>query len=62
LTADSDQPYALTEIERGFLIVIAGALAAGMAHVDTLESKAHNDQLGSQAHEADGGGSNNDNL
>jgi hypothetical protein len=39
LTADSDQPYSLGEVERGFLVVIAGALAAGMAHVRALEAR-----------------------
>jgi GAF domain-containing protein len=39
LTADADRPEALSEIERGFLILIAGALGAGMAHVDALEAK-----------------------
>jgi len=39
LTADSDTAYALSEIERGFLILIAGALGAGMAHVEALESQ-----------------------
>jgi GAF domain-containing protein len=44
LTADADRAYALTEVERGFLILIAGALGAGMAHVEAVEAKeqAHN--------------------
>jgi putative methionine-R-sulfoxide reductase with GAF domain len=33
LTADSDRAYALTGNDRGFLILIAGALGAGLAHV-----------------------------
>jgi hypothetical protein len=41
LTADADQAFALTEVERGFMILIAGVLGAGMAHVDAIESKAH---------------------
>jgi putative methionine-R-sulfoxide reductase with GAF domain len=39
LTADADQPYALTEVDRGFLILIAGTLGAGLAHVDVVEGR-----------------------
>jgi hypothetical protein len=38
LTADADRAYALTEIEEGFMILIAGALGAGVAHVEAIES------------------------
>ncbi len=43
LTADSDRAYALTVVERGFLILIAGALGAGVAHVEAIEAKASGD-------------------
>lgn len=39
LTADAVSAYAFTEIEQGFMILIAGALGAGVAHVEALESK-----------------------
>ena len=39
LTADSDTAHALTGVELGHLVLIAGVLAAGMAHVETLKSK-----------------------
>jgi hypothetical protein len=44
LTADSDKAYGLSEVERGFLILIAGALGAGMAHVEALESQRRSGQ------------------
>jgi len=39
LTADSDTAHALSGVELGHLVLIAGVLAAGMAHVETLKSK-----------------------
>ena len=39
LTADSDRAYALTENHEGFLILIAGVLGAGVAHVETVTAK-----------------------
>jgi putative methionine-R-sulfoxide reductase with GAF domain len=38
LTADADHAYALTDIDEGYLVLIAGALAAGLAHVETVEA------------------------
>ena len=39
LTADSDRAYALTGNHRGFLILIAGILGAGVAHVEAVSIK-----------------------
>lgn len=39
LTADSDRAYALTETDQGFLILIAGVLGAGVAHVEAVTAK-----------------------
>lgn len=39
LTADSDRAYALTGIDRGLMILIAGVLGAGVAHVEAVTSK-----------------------
>lgn len=39
LTADSDRAYALTGNHRGFLILIAGVLGAGVAHVEAVAIK-----------------------
>jgi GAF domain-containing protein len=39
LTADSDRAYALTGNDRGFMILIAGMLAAGLAHVAAVSGK-----------------------
>lgn len=39
LTADADRAYALTEVDRGFLILIAGALGAGIGHVEAIEHR-----------------------
>jgi putative methionine-R-sulfoxide reductase with GAF domain len=36
LTADSDTAYTLTNADRGFLILVAGILAAGLAHVEAI--------------------------
>lgn len=41
LTADSDRAYSLTGNHRGFLILIAGILGAGVAHVEAITAK-HN--------------------
>jgi hypothetical protein len=38
LTADSDVPYSLTTADRGFLILVAGILAAGLAHMEVVKS------------------------
>jgi GAF domain len=40
LTADADRAYALSDVDRGFLILIAGALGAGLAHVEVVELRA----------------------
>jgi GAF domain-containing protein len=40
LTADADRAYALTDVDRGFLILIAGVLGAGVAHVEAVERRA----------------------
>jgi putative methionine-R-sulfoxide reductase with GAF domain len=34
LTADSDKPHSLSDVDKGFLILLAGALAAGLAQLD----------------------------
>jgi hypothetical protein len=39
LTADSDRAYALTGNHRGFLMLIAGVLGAGVAHVEAVTAK-----------------------
>jgi hypothetical protein len=39
LTADSDRAYALNGNHRGFLILIAGVLGAGVAHVEAVAAK-----------------------
>ena len=39
LTADSSEANSLTTVDRGFLILIAGTLAAGLAHVETIENR-----------------------
>lgn len=39
LTVDADRPYALSDVDRGFLILIAGALGIGLAHVEVVESQ-----------------------
>jgi GAF domain-containing protein len=36
LTADSDTAYTLTNADQGFLILVAGILAAGLAHVEAI--------------------------
>jgi hypothetical protein len=40
LTADSDLAYSLTNADRGFLILVAGTLAAGLAHMEAAKSAA----------------------
>jgi hypothetical protein len=40
LTADADRAYALNHVDRGFLILLAGVLGAGLAHAEVVESKA----------------------
>jgi hypothetical protein len=40
LTADSDLAYSLTNADRGFLILVAGTLAAGLAHMEAVKSGA----------------------
>jgi hypothetical protein len=40
LTADSDVAYSLTTADRGFLILVAGTLAAGLAHMEAVKSTA----------------------
>lgn len=42
LSVDSDRANALSGVERGFLVLIAGVLAAGMAHVETVSPKPPN--------------------
>jgi hypothetical protein len=37
LTADSDVAYSLTNADRGFLILVAGTLAAGLAHMEAVK-------------------------
>lgn len=46
LTADSDRAYALTGIDQGFMILIAGVLAAGVAHVEAVTGKTQNQSSG----------------
>jgi hypothetical protein len=38
LTADSNIPYSLTDADKGFLILVAGTLAAGLAHLETIRT------------------------
>jgi hypothetical protein len=38
LTADADSAFALTEVDKGYLILIAGTLGAGLAHVAAIEA------------------------
>lgn len=38
LTADSDKPYSLTSADMGFLILVAGTLAAGLAHMEGIRA------------------------
>ena len=40
LTADSDVAYSLTSADKGFLILFAGILAAGLAHLETVRGAA----------------------
>lgn len=39
LTADSSRAYALTKSHQGFLILIAGLLGAGVAHVEAVNAR-----------------------
>jgi hypothetical protein len=39
LTADADCAYALNDVDRGFLILIAEAVGAGLAHVEVVEAQ-----------------------
>jgi hypothetical protein len=38
LTADADSAFAITEVDKGYLILIAGTLGAGLAHVAAIEA------------------------
>jgi hypothetical protein len=40
LTADSNLAYSLTNADRGFLMLVAGTLAAGLAHMEAVKSPA----------------------
>jgi hypothetical protein len=40
LTADSDVTYSLTSADKGFLILFAGTLAAGLAHLEAVRGAA----------------------
>jgi hypothetical protein len=42
LTADSDKPYSLTSADVGFIILVAGTLAAGLAHTDGIRAMTKN--------------------
>lgn len=39
LAADADRAFALTDVDKGYLILIAGALGAGLAHLAAIEAK-----------------------
>ena len=36
LAADSDRAFALTDVDKGYMILIAGALGAGLAHLEAI--------------------------
>jgi GAF domain-containing protein len=38
LTADSDLAYSLTNVDRGFILIVAGTLAVGLAHLEAVRS------------------------
>lgn len=38
LTADADSAFAIMEVDKGYLILIAGTLGAGLAHVAAIEA------------------------
>jgi GAF domain-containing protein len=42
LTADADRPFALTALDEGYLILIAGAMGSGLAHLAAIEANSTN--------------------
>lgn len=48
LTADADSAFAITEVDKGYLILIAGALGAGLAHVAAIEAKSNGGSMNSR--------------